>query len=135
MPWKGASDNSSRWQYFVGINAPQSHTPPTEPLRTIKVVRAEESAKSVLPEKGVFHNFVISSCTSRKKGTGGERGSALHSDARNQLSNRTFSGQGRGVHTSLMYTVAQASMAANSASALDWAITPKGGIPSEFQKA
>lgn len=50
----------------------------------------EELVYRVLAEKGAFHEFVNSSCTSGKKGTGEERDGVSHSDPKNQSSSQAL---------------------------------------------
>ncbi len=51
-----------------------------------RVVRKEETDEQLLAVKGAIHDFVSSSCTSGKKGTGAERSCETPPSLRNQLS-------------------------------------------------
>ncbi len=62
--------------------------------------------------------------TDLKKGTGAGRNIMPRSGPRNQSSSREHSGQGEGVHSSLMLLAARASTAAILASASDWNSAP-----------
>lgn len=108
-------------------NALQSHVPPVEPqiipAPPLRIVMVKEPAKSVLAKKHAFHDFVIFHAFP-------ERYIVLQT--RNQSSNHRLSGQGRGVHSSLMLSTAWASIAAKLAAASDWAITPESGSPGEY---
>ncbi len=79
--------------------------------------------------KGAIHDFVSSSCTSRKKGTRAERGCEPRPAPRNQSSSRDGSGLGIPLTSSPMLTAARASMAVSSGSGAVVATTPKGGQP------
>ncbi len=59
-----------------------------------RVVRTEETDERLLAVKGAIHDFVSSSCTSGKKGTGVGRGCEPRPAPRNQSSNREGSGLG-----------------------------------------
>ncbi len=104
---------------------------PAYPLATplSRVVRMEEVDGWLLAVKGAVHDFVSSSCTSRKKGTGAERGSELRPAPRNQSSSREGSGLGGLLTSSPILTAARASMAASSGSGAVVATTPEGGSP------
>ncbi len=69
---------------------------PTYPLAApaSREVRTEETDERLLSVKGAFHDFVSSSCTSGKKGTGAEQGCELRPAPRNQSSSREGSGLG-----------------------------------------
>ncbi len=79
--------------------------------------------------KGAIHDFVSSSCTSGKKGTGAGRGCEPRPAPRNQSSSREGSGLGGLVTSSPMLTAARASMAVSSGSGAAVATTPEGGSP------
>lgn len=68
----------------------------TYPLATqpSRLVRMGEEDKWLLAVKGAFQDFITSSHTSRKKGTGAERSCELRSVPRNQSSSRERSGLG-----------------------------------------
>ncbi len=80
-----------------------------------RVVRMEEMDERLLAVKGDIHDFVSSSCTSGKKGTGAERGCEPRPAPRNQSSSREGSGLG-GLLTSSPIQAIQASMAISSGS-------------------
>ncbi len=94
-----------------------------------RVVRTEETDKRLMAGKGAIHNFVSTSCTSRKKGTGAELGCEPHPAPRNQSSSREGSGQGGLLTYSPILTAARASMAVSSGSGAAVATTPEGGSP------
>ncbi len=70
----------------------------------------EKADEQLLAVKGAIHDFVSSSCTSGKKGTGGERGYEPH-------------------QSSSMLTADRASMAISSGCGAAVATTPEGGSP------
>ncbi len=94
-----------------------------------RVVRTEETDEWLLAVKGAIHDFVSSSCTSGKKGTGAERGCEPRPAPRNQLSSHEGSGLGGLLTSSPILMAAQASMAVSSGSGAAVATTPEGGIP------
>ncbi len=98
-------------------------TPPS------RVVRTEEADERLLAVKGAIHDFVSSSCTSGKKGTGAGRGCEPRPAPRNQSSSREGSGLGSLLTSSPMLTAARASMAVSSGSSAAVATTPEGGSP------
>ncbi len=75
-----------------------------------RVVRTEETDERFLAVKGAIHDFVSSSCTSGKKGTGVGRGCEPRPAPRNQSSNREGSGLGGLLTSSPMLAAARASM-------------------------
>ncbi len=75
----------------------------------------EKADEQLLAVKGAIHDFVSSSCTSGKKGTGGERGYEPRPAPRNQSSS--------------MLTADRASMAISSGCGAAVATTPEGGSP------
>ncbi len=89
----------------------------------------EEADKGLLAVKGAIHDFVSSSCTSGKKGTGAGRGFEPCPAPRNQSSSREGSGLGGLLTSSPMLTAARASMAVSSGSGAAVATTPEGGSP------
>ncbi len=95
----------------------------TPPLRT------EEADERLLAVKGAIHDFVSSSCTSGKKGTGVERGCEPRPAPRNQSSSCEGSGLGGLLTSSPILTAARASMTVNSGSGAAVATTPEGGSP------
>ncbi len=76
----------------------------------------EEADERLLAMKGAIHDFVSSSCTSEKKGTGAGHGCEPHLAPRNQSSSRKGSGLGGLLTSCLMLTAARASMAVSSGS-------------------
>ncbi len=92
--WMGDVDHSSKWRHFAGTGTPRPLSPPGECPRTPwqprhrGVVRTEEADEQVLAMKGAIHDFVSSSCTSGKKGTGAERDCEPRPAPRNQSSSR-----------------------------------------------
>ncbi len=104
---------------------------PAYPLATppSRVVRMEEADERLLAVKGAIHDFVSSSCTSGKKGTGAEHGCEPRPAPRNQSSSREGSGLGGLLTSSPILTAAQASMAVSSGSGVAVATTPEGGSP------
>ncbi len=78
---------------------------------------------------GAIHDFVSSSCTSGKKGTGADRGCEPRPASRNQSSSREGSGLGGLLTSSPMLTAAQASMAVSSGPGAVVSTTPEGGSP------
>ncbi len=76
-----------------------------------------------------IHDFISSSCTSGKKGTGAGRGCEPRPAPRNQSSSREGLGLGGLLTSSPMLTAAQASMAISSGSGVAVATTPEGGSP------
>ncbi len=94
-----------------------------------RVVRTEEMDERLLAVKGAIHDFVSSSSTSGKKGTGAERGCEPRPAPRNQSSNREGSGLGGLLTSSPILTATRASMAVSSGSGAAVATTPKGGSP------
>ncbi len=94
-----------------------------------RVVRMEEADEWLLAVKGAIHDFVSSSCTSGKKGTGAERGCEPRPALRNQSSSREGSGLGGLLTSSPILTAAWASMAVSSGSGAVVATTPEGGSP------
>ncbi len=101
---------------------------PAYPLAapTSRVVRMEEADERLLAVKGAIHDFVSSSCTSGKKGTGAERGWEPRPAPRNESSSH----EGYSLLTSsLILTAARASMAISSGSGAAVATTPEGGSP------
>ncbi len=104
---------------------------PTYPLATppSRVVRMEEADEGLLSVKGAIHDFVSSSCTSGKKGTGAGRGCEPRPAPRNQLSSCEGSELGGLLTSSPMLTAARASMAVSSGSGAAVATTPEGGSP------
>ncbi len=104
---------------------------PAYPLATppSRVVRTEEADRRLLAMKGAIHDFVSSSCTSGKKGTGVERGCEPRPAPRNQSSSREGSGLGGLLTSSPILTAARASMAVSSGSGAAVATTPEGGSP------
>ncbi len=94
-----------------------------------RVVRMEEVDERLLAMKGAIHDFVSSSCTSGKKGTGAEHGCEPRPALRNQSSSREGSGLGGLLTSSPMLTAARASMAVNSGSGAAVVTTPEGGSP------
>ncbi len=104
---------------------------PVYPLATppSRVVRMEEADERLLAMKGAIHDFVSSSCTSGKKGTGAERGCEPRPAPRNQSSSRQGSGLGGLLTSSPILTAARASMAVSSGSGAAVATTPEGGSP------
>ncbi len=119
----------------MGTSAPRPLSPPGEclgyPLATppSRVVRTEEADERLLAVKGAIHDFVSSSCTSGKKGTGVERGCEMRPAPRNQSSIREGSGLGGLLTSSPILTAARASMAVSSGSSAAVATTPEGGSP------
>ncbi len=89
----------------------------------------EEADEGLLVMKGAIHDFVSSSCTSGKKGTGAGRSCELLPAPRKQLSSREGSGLGGHLTSSPMLTAARASMAVSSGSGAAVATTPEGGSP------
>ncbi len=79
--------------------------------------------------KGAIHDFVSSSCTSGKKGTGVESGCEPRPAPRNQSSSHEGSGLGGLLTSSPILTAARASMAVSSGSGAAVATTPEGGSP------
>ncbi len=75
-------------------------TPPS------RVVRIEEADEGLLAVKGAIHDFVSSSCTSGKKGTGAGRGCEPRPAPRNQSSSHEGSGLGGLLTSSPMLTAA-----------------------------
>ncbi len=106
-----------------GVSWAQVATPPS------RVVRMEEADERLLAVKGAIHDFVSSSCTSGKKGTGVERGCEPRSAPRNQSSCREGSGLGGLLTSSPILMAARASMAVSSGSGAAMATTPEGGSP------
>ncbi len=104
---------------------------PVYPLATppSRVVRMEEADERLLAVKGAIHDFVSSSGTSGKKGTGAGRGCEPRPAPRNQLSSREGSGLGGLLTSSPMLTTARASMAVSSGSGAAVATTPEGAAP------
>ncbi len=94
-----------------------------------RVVRTKETDELLLAVNGAIHDFVSSSCTSRKKGTGAERGCDPRPAPRNQSSCREGSGLGGLLTSSPILTAARASMAISSGSGAVVATTPEGGSP------
>ncbi len=94
-----------------------------------RVVRTDETDEWLLVMKGAIHDFVSSSCTSGKKGTGAEHGCKPCSAPRDQSSSHEGSGLGGLLTSSPIFTAAQASMAVSSGSGAAVATTPKGGSP------
>ncbi len=74
------------------------------------------NGRALLAMKGAIHDYVSSSCTSGKKGTGAERGCEPRPAPRNQSSSREGSGLGGLLTSSLIHTAARASMALSSGS-------------------
>ncbi len=104
-----------------------ARVPPGSPPS--RVVRTEETDERLLAVKGAIHDFVSSSCTSGKKGTGVGRGCEPRPAPRNQSSNREGSGLGGLLTSSPMLAAARASMAVSSGSGAAVATTPEGGSP------
>ncbi len=106
---------------------------PTYPLAALssRIVRTEEADERLLAVKGAINNFVSSSCTSGKKGTGAECGFESLPALRNQSSSREGSGLGSLLTSSPILTAARASMAINSGSGTAVATTPEGGSITE----
>ncbi len=104
---------------------------PAYPLATppSRVVRMEEADERLLAVKGAIHEFVSSSCTSGKKGTGAGRCCEPRPAPRNQSSSREGSGLGGLLTSSPMLTAARASMAFSSGSSAAVATTPEAGSP------
>ncbi len=96
-----------------------------------RVVRTEETDEWLLAVKGAIHDFVSSSCTSGKKGTGVGRGCEPRPALRNQSSSREGSGLGGLLTSSPMLAAARASMVVSSGSGAAVATTPEGGSPAE----
>ncbi len=94
-----------------------------------RVVRTEETDERLLAVKGAIHDFVSSSCTSGKKGTGVGRGCEPRPAPRNQSSNHEGSGLGGLLTSSPMLAAARASMTVSSGSGAAVATTPEGGSP------
>ncbi len=84
----------------------------------------EEADERLLAVKGAIHDFVSSSCTSGKKGTGAERGYEPRPAPRNQSSSREGSGLGGLLTSSPIFMAARASMAVSSGSGAAVATTP-----------
>ncbi len=129
--WTEDADVSSKWRRFMGTGTPRLLSPPGECLATppSRVVRMEEADERLLAVKGAIHNFVSSSCTSGKKGTGVERGCELRPALRNQSSNCEGSGLGVLLTSSPILTAALAIMAVSSGSGAAVATTSEGGSP------
>ncbi len=85
--------------------------------------------RALLAVKGAIHDFISSSCTSGKKGTGAEHGCEPRPTPRNQSSSREGSGLGGLMTSNLIQTAARASMAVSSGSGAVVATTPEGGSP------
>ncbi len=104
---------------------------PAYPLATppSRVVRMEEADERLLAVKGAIHDFVSSSCTSGKKGTGVERGCEPRLAPRNQSSSREGLGLGGLLTSSPILTPVWASMGVSSGSGAAVATTPEGGSP------
>ncbi len=81
-----------------------------------RVVRMEEGDERLLAIKGAIHDFVSSSCTTRKKWTEAERGRERRSALRTQSYSHKGSGLDRLLTSSTILTAAWASMAINSVS-------------------
>ncbi len=123
-----------------GVSRAQVHRDPDRSLRLgnahvplaappSRVVRTEETDEWLLVMKGAIHDFVSSSCTSGKKGTGAEHGCKPCSAPRDQSSSHEGSGLGGLLTSSPIFMAAQASMAVSSGSGAAVATTPKGGSP------
>ncbi len=104
---------------------------PAYPLAAppLRVVRTEEMDKRLLGVKGAIHDFVSSSCTSGKKGTGAERGCEPRPFPRNQTFSREGLGLGGLLTSSPTLTDARANMAISSGSGAAVATTPEEGSP------
>ncbi len=83
----------------------------------------------LLAMKGAIHDFVSSSCTSGKKGTGAEHGCKPCAAPRNQSSNREGSGLDSLLTSSPILMAARVSMAISSGSGAMVTTTPEGGSP------
>ncbi len=110
-----------------GVSRAQVHR--DRSLHLGRVVRTEEADEWLLAVKGAIHDFVSSSCTSGKKGTGVGHGCEPRPAPRNQSSNREGSGLGGLLTSSPMLAAARASMAVSSKSDAAEATTPEGGSP------
>ncbi len=117
-----AQVHRDRSLHLWNARVPPGHSPS-------RVVRMEEADEWLLAVKGAIHNFVSSSCTFGKKGTGAECGCEPRPAPRNQSSSREGSGLGGLLTSSPILTAARASMAVSSGSGAAVATTPEGGSP------
>ncbi len=97
----------------------------------LRIMRTEETDEWLLAVKGAIHDFVSSSYTSGKKGTGAERvpNCEPRSASRSQSSSCEGSGLGGLLTSSPILTAARASMAVSSGSGAAVATTSEGGSP------
>lgn len=93
-----------------------------------RVVRTEEPAKHVLAERGAFHDFKVSSCTSVKKME--QCGAMSRSDHRYQSFSRKSSGQGGRDYSSPMLMAASDCKSCLKSSVLE-GISPPSNVVSD----